>query len=334
MKIKIRELDNLIKRILSSTYYSKKQAKEISEVLLYAEMTGKNTQGIVKLLGREPIQNIKPKYEPKILKETRLSVLLDGGGNPGILASRIATKLVIKKCKENGFGIVGTNNTFSSTGVIGFYAREITKEDFVGLVMSGSPGGVAPYGSLEPLLGTNPLAFAFPTDNEPFVFDMATAAITWYGLVRAKILGQKLPEGVAMDKQGEPTTDPSKAMDGAIYPFDKGYKGSSLSMVIEIFTGPLVGAAYCSLEGDWGNLFMAIDPELLVDQERFKKNCTELIKRVKKSKVDKKIGQIFVPGEKSLMNLRKAEEAGEVEIEDKLLAELREKAQNLTIAKY
>jgi len=326
MKIEISELQKLVERSLTSTYYSEQQASQISEVLLYAETSGKNTQGIVKLLGSSPIQNIKPQYEPKVLKETKLSVLLDGGGNPGILISRIATGKVIEKCQKNGFGIVGTNNTFSSTGVIGFYAREIAKNDFIGIVMSGSPGGVAPYGSLDPLLGTNPVAFGFPTEGEPLVFDMATAAITWYGLVKAKMLGQKLPEGVAMDKEGNPTIDPASALDGAIYPFGKNYKSSGLSTMIEIFTGPLVGAAFCSFEGDWGNLFIAMDPELLVDREGFKKHSSELIKKIKSSRLDPEVKEIHIPGEKSLENLEKAEQTGEVEIEDKMYEELLVKA--------
>lgn len=263
MKIQLEKLKNLMVKVLTTKYYSKEQAKQIAEVLLYAEMTGKESQGVVKLLGVEPIQNVKPKYLPKISKETKLSVLIDGGGNPGILVARIATQKVIEKCKQSGFGIVGANNTFSSTGVIGYYAEQVAKNGFIGIVMAGSPGGVAPYGSLDPLFGTNPIAFGFPTKMEPLIFDMATSAITWYGLVRAKALREKLPEGVAMDKNGNPTRNPIQAMEGAIYPFDKNYKGSGLGMMVEIFTGPLVGAAFCNTDktkGGWGTIFIAIDP--------------------------------------------------------------------------
>ncbi len=321
MKIKIDELRNKIEKVLSSTNYSQEQAKAISEVLLYAELTGKNTQGILKLSGTEPIQGIKPEYEPKIVKETKLSALIDGGGNPGILVSHLATKMAIEKCKEFGFGIVGTRNTFSSTGAIGFYAGEMTKNGFIGIVMAGSPGAVAPFGGMDPVFGTNPVTFGFPTEEWPIIFDMATSAITWYGLVRAKALGQKIPDGVAIDHEGNITTDPEEAMKGAILPFDKNYKGSGLSLMVEVFTGPLVGAAFADLEGkgDWGNIFMAIDPELLVGREEFKKQNTELIRKIKASRKAKGADIIHIPGWKAFQTKEQHEKEGEIEIEEELL---------------
>jgi len=324
MKVKITELNKLIVKVLSSKYYSDSQAKEIAEVLLYAEMTGKNTQGFLKLMGTEPIQNIKPKYVPKIVKKTKVSSLIDGGGSPGILVSRMATKAVIDKCKENGFAIVGTKNTFSSTGVIGFYAGEIAKNGFIGIVMAGSPGSVAPFGGIDPLFGTNPMAFGFPTNDWPIILDSATAAITWYGLVRAKALGQKIPTGVAIDSEGNLTTDPEKAMQGAILPFDKSYKGSGLSMVVEILTGPLVEAIYPgSEEGGWGNLFIAIDPDLLTTRDKFKKGSSLLINTIKKSRRAKGHDIIHIPGWSGLGKKDKAQRAGEIEIEESLYKELK-----------
>lgn len=331
MKVKLTDLNSLFNKILTATYYSKSQAADIAEVLLYADMTGKNTQGMLKLMGTEPIQSIEPKYEPKIVKETKVSALIDGGGNPGILVSKMATRLLIEKCKENGFAVVGTKNTFSSTGVIGYYAGEIANSDFIGIVMAGSPGGVAPFGGIDPLFGTNPMAFGFPTNDWPIIFDTATSAITWYGLVRAKALGQEIPEGVAIDNEGNITTDPAKAMNGAILPFDKGYKSSGLSMVVELLTGPLVEAIYPgSKEGGWGNLFIAIDPELLTTREKFKEGSTLLIKTIKQSRKVKGQDIIHIPGWKGLDHKEKIEKAGEIEIEDSLYKELEALSTKLT----
>jgi LDH2 family malate/lactate/ureidoglycolate dehydrogenase len=325
MNVKITELRDIITTILQHTYYSSQQATAIADVLLYAEMSGKNTQGILKLLGTEPIQNIKPEQEPRISKDTKLSALINGGGNPGILVSHMATRMAIEKCKAYGIAIIGTNNTFSSTGAIGYYAREIAKHDFIGIVMAGSPGGVAPHGGIEPLFGTNPIACSFPTEKDPVVFDMATAAITWYGLVRAKALKQKLPDNVALDSEGNLTTDPSEAMRGAILPFDRSYKGSGLSMMIEMFTGPLVGAAFADSEGkgDWGNVFLAIDPELLIDKKEFKKQNSLLIEKIKMSKKKKEFSAIRIPGENAQENLKNAKKSGEVAIDEKLYTALK-----------
>ncbi len=335
MKVKLTELKYLIKTILSSKYYSDSQAEDIAEVLIYADITGKNTQGILKLMVTEPIQNIKPQSEPKVIKDTKLSALIDGGGNPGILVSRVATKLVIEKCKENGFAIVGTKNTFSSTGVIGYYAGEIAKNDFIGMVMAGSPGSVAPFGGIDPLFGTNPMAFGFPTEDWPIIFDTATSAITWYGLVRAKALGKQLPEGVAIDSEGNPTTDPEKAMQGAILPFDKGYKSSGLSMVVEILTGPLVEAIFPgSKAGGWGSLFVAIDPELLTTREKFKEGSTLLIKNIKQSRKAKGQDIIHIPGWKGIDSKREIEKSGELEIEDSLYEKLKDLSIKSTVSDF
>ncbi len=325
MKMKINELKELLKQKFISTYYSEEQAKKIVKVLIYAELVGKNTQGALKLLGTEPMYKVKPEYEPKVVKETKVSALIDGGGNPAILVCQMAMDKVIEKCKESGIAIVGTNNTFSSSGVIGYYANEMAKHDLIGMVFAGSPGGVAPFGSLDPLFGTNPLAVGFPTETTPVIFDMATAAITWYGLVKAKTLGQKLPEGLSIDHDGNPTTDPDQAMKGAILPFDKDYKGSGLGLMVEMLTGPLAGGTFANADGngDWSNIFIAIDPEILIGREQFKKNSTELVNKIKSSRKAPGIDEILVPGEKGLKHKAEIEKTGEIEIEDKIIQELK-----------
>lgn len=320
MKIKIIELRKSMQKVLTSTHFTPLEAKEITDVLLYAEMTGKNTQGIIKFLGNEPIQNIKPLHKPKIIKDTKVSVLIDGGRNPGMLVGRVATKKVIEKCKKTGIAIVGMNNSYSSTGAIGFYANEIAKHDFIGIVMSGTPKGVTPYGSIDKLIGINPIAFGFPTQKDPIIFDLATAAITWYGLVRAKMLGEKLPDNVAVDTNGNMTTDPDEAMKGAVLTFGNNRKMSSISMMIEMLTGPLLGAVSPDTDGKWytGSLFIAIDPELFIGKKEFKKNSTELINKIKKSRPREDLKSVIMPGEKSLELRRKIEASGIIEIDDKV----------------
>lgn len=312
-----------MQKILTAKHFSASQARDIAEVLLYAEMSGKNTQGIIKLLGNEPIQNIIPEHGPKIVKNTKVSALIDGGRNPGILVSTMAVRLAIKKCKKNGLALIGTNNTYSSTGALGYYANEIAKNDMIGIIMSGTPKGVAPYGSIDKLMGINPIAFGFPTEKDPLIFDMATAAITWYGLVRAKMTGKELPEGIAVDREGNPTKDAEAAMKGAILTFDKNYKGSGLSMMIEMFTGPLVGSISPDSEGKWynGSLIIAIDPDLLMGKEYLKKNSSLLIHRIKKSRTNKNSQEVIIPGEKALRSRKEAEVSGVVEIEDKVYNE-------------
>jgi len=321
MKIKINELKSLIINVLKENY-SQEEAEKITEVFLYAELTGKDTQGILKLFGSEPAQNIKPKYPPKIIKETELSVVIDGGGAAGPLVAQVATEKVIEIAKTKMFGITATNNTFSSVGAISFYARKIAQNNLIGIIAASSPRGVLHHGGIDPVYGTNPIAFGFPTMKHPIVFDMATSAITWYGLVRAKALGQNIPENVAVDHQGNSTRDPDIAMKGAILPFDNSYKGTGLGMIVELLAGALTGASYVFDEGDWGTTYIAISPELLIGTEEFKKNSSDLILKVKQSKV--KEGQkIKIPGYDKEIEMARLIKSGEIEVEDKILDSLR-----------
>lgn len=325
--MKIDELKALMKNALTSKYYSSEEADKIIEVLVFAELTGKNTQGILKLLGPAPAQDIKPKYKPKFTKETALSAVLDGGGAAGPLPSQIATDKVIELCKNKGFGMVGMNNTFSSVGAISFYANRIAKKGFIGVVAANCPRGVIHFGSIEPIYGTNPLAFGFPTKEYPIVLDIASSAITWYGLVRAKAMGHKLPNNVAIDRDGKITTDPEVAMKGAVLPFDRSYKGSGLAMVVELIAGVFTGASFVFDEGDWGTVFISIDPELTIGREEFKKRSLELVRKVKAGKT-KEGSTIHIPGFDTEKKMRKIIKSGNITIDDKIIIQLKKKLIN------
>ena len=247
----------------------------------------------------------------------------------GMIAMKLALQKAIAKAREHGFGIAGTYNTYSSTGALGYYATEIAKQGLIGFAFAGSPPTVAPYGSNEALYGTNPLAIGVPADPEPVTLDMATAALAYYGLIEAKTAGKQLPEGVAYDKGGNPTTDPGAAMSGAIKGFD-GYKGSGLGFIVTAFTGPLVGAAFAGVgeRGDWGNLVMAIDPELLVDKNEFKKQVTTLAQKVKATRKLPEVNEILLPSERGNNLTRERLASGQIEIEENLYHALKKAAGN------
>jgi L-2-hydroxycarboxylate dehydrogenase (NAD+) len=322
MKITVSALRALLEAKFTATYFSASDASKIVDVLLYAERAGKNTQGVLKIFGTEPMPQVKAKRPICIVKETPVSVLIDGGGGPAILACRMANAIAIEKCKRSGLAIAATHNTYASSGAIGFYAEEAASHDLIGIVFAGSPSAVAPFGSIDPLLGTNPLAAAFPTLTVPVVFDTATSAITWYGLVRAQALGEQLPESVAIDENGRATTDPAAAMNGAILPFDRGHKGSGIALLVEILTGPLAGGSFASTNGDWSSLIILIDPEILVGRRQFKNSCSELVERILKSRPSASTESITIPGWRNRATRDLAESHAELEIDDAIMAKL------------
>jgi LDH2 family malate/lactate/ureidoglycolate dehydrogenase len=328
MRIPINELTDLTTKAIESFGYNEEETEAIREILLYAQLRG-NNQGIVKLIGKGIPKDPKA-GEIIIEKETPLSARINGNHNHAMIVVRKAMAIAIGKAQKSGFGIVGTHNTNTSSGAIGYFACELVRHGFVGFVFSRSPERVAMHGSYEPVFGTNPWAIGIPTEEDPLVLDMSTAAISYYGLVEAATAGKDIPGDIAYDSSGRPTTSPGEAIKGAIRSFDRGYKGSGLGMICEMMAGPLVGAAFCGLDdskGNWGHLLFAIDPELLGDREEFQTNVTRAMEKVKASKRLPGVDEILVPGERGSRISQTYLDDGTIEIEDNLLVELRKVAQ-------
>lgn len=322
MRVSVDNLKAVTRRAILAQGYSIDDSEIILNIIMYAQLRG-NNQNVVKLTGAGMPANPNA-GEIRIVKDTKLSALLDGGWNQGMVVMSRATELAIDKAKMHGFGIVGTRNTNSSTGAIGYYARLMANEGLIGFVFSGSSEFMAMYGSYEPFFGTNPLAIGIPTSDKPIVFDMATAAIAYYGIVSAKTAGNEIPSGVAYDKDGGITTDPAEALSGAILAFG-GYKGAALALIVEVLTRPLVGASRKEdgTKNDWGNLVFAIDPELLVDGlDDFRDGVSEIIRRLKGLKTLPDVDELMFPGERGDRNYEAAIEAGEVEIDANLWEQL------------
>jgi L-2-hydroxycarboxylate dehydrogenase (NAD+) len=327
MKITTRELEDLTTRAVKKFGYSDDETRAICEVLLYAQLRG-NNQGVAKLIGKG-IPRDPQAGKIVIEKETPISARINGNRNHAMVVVKKALEIVIEKARKNGFGIAGTFNTNTSSGAIGYFAAELARQGLIGFVFGRSPERVAMHGSYEPVFGTNPLAVGIPADPDPIVLDMSTAAISFYGLVEASTAGEEIPDDVAYDATGKPTTSPREAVQGAIRSFDRSHKGSGLALMNEILAGPLVGAAFCGLgdsKGNWGHLIYAIDPDILGDREEFVRNVGEIIDRVKGTKKLPGVGEIFVPGERGARRARQHRESGMIEIEDNLLAELRKVA--------
>ena len=145
-----------------------------------------------------------------------------------------------KKAKSNKIGIVGVDNKFPFI-LAGYNPRRAAHQGLIGISWSVAFSKVAPWGSADPLMGTNPLSVAIPSMDGPIVLDMAITEIAAAEIRRCNKLGISIPEGVAISKEGYPTTYPKEALEWAMLPFG-GYKGSGLGMVIELLGGPFVGA--------------------------------------------------------------------------------------------
>jgi len=317
MQIKISELREKIIMLLKNM--SAADAAIVADYLVWAEMSGISTQGIVKLSGNSSLQNIIPKHPIKIERETGVSAVLDGGINVGILVSDRAAEIAIEKARANGIAIVGVRNIFSSNGAQSYYVEKIARADLVGIMCSRSPGTVAPFGSIDPLFGTNPVGYAFPTTGDPIVFDAATSAMTFYGLVVAKARGEKIPAGIGTDKNGNPTINPGDVIDGgAVTPFGNSYKAAGFGMLVELLSGPLIGGAfldYKTFDQEWGATIIAINPAILTDLDKFKKSCSEFVATIRNSRT-RAGGKIRMPHDQARRLYASAAATGMVEVDD------------------
>ena len=322
MKVRIEELRDVARRAIQNQGFGESDAEVMLEIIMYAQLRG-NNQNVIKLLGAGMPAH-PDAGEISIVKETKLSALIDGDWNQGMVVMSRANDIAIDKAKRHGFGIVGTRRSNSPTGAIGYYARRIADEGLLGFVFSGSMELMAMHGSYEAFLGTNPLAIGIPTGDKPIVFDMATAAIAYYGIVLANAEGESIPENVAYDSEGQLTTDPARALAGAIKAFG-GYKGAALAFIVEILTRPLVGATRKD-DGkklDWGNVILAIDPELLADDlASFRAGVSDLITRVKATKKLPGIDEILTPGERGDRTYERVMAVGEIDLDDDVWREL------------
>lgn len=324
MKIKITELEKIVYQTLLAVY-SPKQAKLIKEVVMFGELSGKTSHGLLRLLKENyGVFTDTITGEPEYIKKTKVSTLINGKGNVGMLVGSLAMREVILLAKENGIGVVGTKGSINSTGALSYYCEKIAKENLISIIFTHSTAMMAPFMSTKALFGTNPLAFGIPSTPQPIIFDMSTSAITFGAIAKHKSQGKQLPDNVALDKEGNVTTDPEKALEGATLAFDNSYKGSGLAMMVEILAALWTGASYAenNKEDGWGNLYLALSPELLSDTETLKQKSRGLIETIKNVETrDRK--QTRIPGENTLRirdeNLRK----GEIEVDEDLLKKIK-----------
>lgn len=320
MKVKVAELKDKVLAGVEKLGYSGEDAQVIADVLLYAQMRG-NNQGITKIAtgGVPKAADVKPL---EVVKENKCGALLSGGHS--MVATAKAAKMAVDLAEQHGVGVVASNHTFTSSGAIGYFSRQIAQHGYIGFVCvgNGSFAFVAPSGSAEPKLGTNPFSYAFPYNGGEVVFDNATAAMAFFGIVEAKLKGEALPEGIGFDKDGNPSTDAAEVLDGSISTF-AAHKGFGLSLFVQLLGSAfaLAGMPGAHEEDGAGTFVMAIDPGLLAGKDEYMKRATELVESIKAAKpLPGK--SVALPGEHGDSLAKQAEESGEIEIADAIWKEL------------
>ena len=284
----------------------------VGRLMAEAELQGSDGHGVIRLLPyvrriRAGGLNLRPNI--KIIQERPGMALLDGDNGMGHLVMQRAAELAIEKARSCGIAWVGSQ--FSNhAGPASLYARMPMAQDMIGLYFAvGNANHLPPWGGLEMLLSTNPIAVAVPAGEEPpVVLDMATT-VAAYGKVKAKAQrGEMMPAGWMIDRLGQPLLDPKRADEGFLMPIG-GYKGYGLSLIVGLLAGTLNGAAMGKQVIDFnhddttvtntGQAIMAIDVSAFGDVAGFKTRVDQVVRELRASERMPGVDRIWLPGEQS-----------------------------------
>src|SRR5918992_6407564 len=298
VRLSVADATELGERALKRVGYSGEEARIIVDQLVDNALSGYKFAGLPRILAIARDEKTREaRTPPRIVHETPLSALMDGGNNVGYIVAYRAAEVAIRKAREHGMASVGAYNSYYS-GRNAYFVEKVVREGLVVFHIASAKPRVLPPGAARPALGTNPLCFGFPSADGPVIFDMGTAALMWGDVMLHERLGQALPEGIGFDEQGRPTTDPAATLRGGVGTFG-GYKGYGLSFAVQAL-GLLAGAALARGEvQDYGFLFWALDPDLMLPGGDFKRQMSELVRKIKATPRQPGVDEIRIPSERA-----------------------------------
>src|ERR687898_486230 len=286
----------------------REDAEQVAEVLLDSEVRGHESHG-VPLLGflADAYGGMNPRPRIRVLRQTDGALLLDGD-HSYVVGAVPAMRLCIERARERkGMPVAAVRN--SQPTVPGFYARMAAEAGLIGFACANGIPMVAPPGGRTPTLGTNPLAYAIPAGRHPpVVLDVATTTGAAFEVRLAAQRNRTVPEGMILDGEGRPTTDPNEFIRGGLmaplgFPAAP-HKGFGLGLLFDTLAGVLTGAAlardFPSEPATAGNAFFwALDVEAFLPREEFLGRMETQIDQLKAGELLAGVDELFLPGERS-----------------------------------
>jgi L-2-hydroxycarboxylate dehydrogenase (NAD+) len=309
-------------------------AELASEVLATADLRGIDSHGVARLhtyfdmlaLGR-----INPKPTIRILRESPSTATVDGDNGLGLVVGPKANEIAMAKAVEAGSGWVSVSNS-NHYGIAGYYVLKALERDLIGWAMTNSTKLVAPLWGAERMLGTNPIAIAFPgLEEPPIVIDLATSACAYGKIEIGKRRDEKIPRGWAIDRDGRDTEDPSAMMDGgAMLPLGSfrdtgGHKGYCLAVMVDVLCCVLSGANWGpfappfalrheipsrSVGKGIGHFFGALRIDAFLDPGEFKRQIDDWIRTFRSTKPIRGTPGVLIPGDPEREAERERAESG------------------------
>lgn len=322
MRISLDEAGALARAALATAGYDAGEAGIIADHMIGCELRGVPNGGLSRTLS--VVERVRAegghKRRMRTVHETPLSIRIDGGGDVGYLVGHEAVEQAIAKAQVSGLAVSGCSNTWY-TGMFAHYMERAALAGFVAIAAGSSAWRVAPWGSTQGRFGTNPIAFAFPSDDAPIVADLGTSALMVSEATLAARLGRQLPEGLAFDREGNPTTDPQECLEGAIAVWG-GHKGSALSTCIQLL-GLLGGSAVePERANDCSMTIFVLKPDILVPEAEFKASVSRYADAVRGARGSGGAG-VRMPFDRSREVREAALAASSIEVADIVVESLR-----------
>jgi LDH2 family malate/lactate/ureidoglycolate dehydrogenase len=282
--------------------YTAEDARIVVDQLIDNMLCGYQFAGLPRILAIAGDEKIKLGRTPmRVVKETPVSALMDGGNQIGYVTCYHGAHKAIEKARTHGISCVGIYNTYYS-GRNAYFVEQIVKEGYIAMHTASNKPRVVPPGATVPALGTNPICFGFPSEEGPVTFDIGTASLMWGDVMLHAHVGEPLPEGVGFDENGKPTRDAAATLKGGVAPFGgKGhvYKGYGLSFAIQAL-GLLAGSAIIRDQVlDYGFLFWAVNPEIMLPGNDFKQRMSQYVREMKALPKQPGVSEIRVPSERA-----------------------------------
>jgi len=337
------EIKDFVVKTLTTVKVSEQHAKDVAEAMAFAHLRGFDTHGIPCLPGYvECLQEYRfnPQAELKFDQLSPWSGTLDADNSLGAVAATRAMNEALRMAEEIGIGAVTVKRS-NHFGAAGAYARLALPYDCIAIVAANSAAVTAPFGAAEPYLGTNPLAIAVPAGEEAdYLLDMATSEGSRKKIRKALAEGQQIPPGWAIDSDGNPTTDPAKALEGVMLPFG-GPKGSAITLLADLLAGVLSGgnfgrevrSVYSNQEQECGTghfvLVMKIASFMPVDE--FKQRMDQQFSAIRTLKPAAGFLAVSYPGDRETRLEKERAEQG-VPINEPVLGDMQKLAGQLGIS--
>lgn len=303
--------------------YDDDDARILTDHVLDAALCGYEYSGLPKLLNVVDYPDFRlPRRPVTVARETAATAMLDGGNTTRMVAAYRAAEATIARAEASGLAIVCLANTWM-TGRSAYYCEMIARAGLVVIHTVAAPPAVAPFGGTRSALGTNPIAFGFPTDGDPLVIDMGTSAFMGTDLQYRARLGTPIPEGVALGPDGLPTTDAVTARQGALLPFggpEGGYKGFGLALAMDALGALTAGTR--SANSVSGYVFIAFKPDLFVPADEYRREVSRRIEMIKATPRQIGVEEIRIPGERGYSTRARLMREG-IEIDGQIYQALR-----------